>query len=96
MATKKAFLVATGRARADESFTGQALAPACRAMCRLARRSSATVVVLMLWLLLSAAMIVVGAEVNAEAERQTAEDTTKGPERPLGTRDAYAADTVAG
>ena len=54
-----------------------------------------SVVVLMLWLMLSAAVIVVGAEVNAEAERQTAEDTTEGPERPLGTRDAYAADTVA-
>lgn len=53
------------------------------------------VVVLMLWLMITAAMIVVGAEVNAEAERETAEDTTKGPDRPLGTRDAYAADTVA-
>jgi membrane protein len=54
-----------------------------------------SVVVLMLWLMISAAMIVLGAEVNAEAERQTAEDTTKGAERPLGARDAYAADTVA-
>lgn len=53
------------------------------------------VVVLMLWLMITAAMIVLGAEVNAEAERETARDTTKGPERPLGTRDAYAADTVA-
>ncbi|HEU5152817.1 MAG TPA: YihY/virulence factor BrkB family protein [Iamia sp.] len=54
------------------------------------------VVVLMLWLMISAAVIVVGAEVNAEAERQTARDSTVGEERPLGTRDAHAADTVAG
>lgn len=54
------------------------------------------VVVLMLWLMLSAAMVVVGAEVNAEAERQTAEDSTTGASRPLGQRDAVAADTVAG
>jgi membrane protein len=54
------------------------------------------VVVLMLWLMLSAAMVVVGAEVNAEAERQTAEDSTTGASRPLGERDAVAADTVAG
>jgi len=53
------------------------------------------VVVLMLWLMITAAMIVIGAEVNAEAERETAKDTTEGPERPLGDRDAYAADTVA-
>ncbi len=54
-----------------------------------------SVVVLMLWLMLTAAVIIVGAEVNAEAERQTVRDTTVGPEKPLGTRDAYAADTVA-
>jgi membrane protein len=54
-----------------------------------------SVVVLMLWLMISAAMIILGAEVNAEAERQTVEDTTEGHERPLGHRDAYAADTVA-
>jgi membrane protein len=54
------------------------------------------VVVLMLWLMLTAAVIVMGAELNAEAERQTARDSTTGPSRPLGARDAYAADTVAG
>jgi len=53
------------------------------------------VVVLMLWLLLTAAMIVLGAEINAEAERQTVEDSTDGPPRPMGQREAYAADTVA-
>ncbi len=52
------------------------------------------VVVLMLWLFLTAAVVLVGAEVNAEAERQTRRDTTDGPSQPLGQRQAYAADTV--
>jgi len=54
----------------------------------------AGVVVLMLWLSLSAFIVLLGAEINAEIEQQTAEDTTRGPDRPIGTRDAYAADTV--
>lgn len=53
------------------------------------------VVVLMLWLMISAAAIVIGAEVNAEAERETARDTTEGRDRPMGQRQAYAADTLA-
>jgi membrane protein len=53
------------------------------------------VVVLMLWLMLSAAAIVLGAEINAESERETVRDTTQGRARPLGRRDAHAADTVA-
>jgi membrane protein len=52
------------------------------------------VVVLLMWLYLSAYVIILGAELNAEMEHQTARDTTKGPERPIGTRDAYVADTV--
>jgi len=35
-----------------------------------------------------------GAEINAEAEGQTVEDTTKGPEEPLGERGAVKADTL--
>ncbi len=53
------------------------------------------VAVLLLWLLLSAYAIIVGAEFDSEAERQTARDSTTGPRRPLGQRAAYAADTVA-
>jgi membrane protein len=53
------------------------------------------VAVMLLWLLLSAYVIILGAEFDAEAERQTARDSTKGPRRPLGQRAAYAADTVA-
>jgi membrane protein len=52
------------------------------------------VVVVMLWLFLTAYAIILGAELNAEAERQTVEDTTTGPPRPLGGRGAQAADTV--
>ena len=53
------------------------------------------VFVTMLWLLLSAYVIILGAEFDSEAERQTARDSTTGPRSPLGQRDAYAADTVA-
>jgi membrane protein len=52
------------------------------------------VVVLLMWLYLSAYVIILGAEANAEMEHQTVRDTTRGPERPMGTRDAYVADTL--
>ena len=54
----------------------------------------AGVVVTMLWLQISAAAILLGAELNAELERQTGEDTTAGPPEPIGERGAVAADTV--
>lgn len=57
--------------------------------------SLGAVVVLLLWLLLTAYAVVLGAELDAEAERQTVRDSTRGPEQPLGQRRAYAADTVA-
>jgi membrane protein len=56
--------------------------------------SLGAVVVFLMWLYLSAYVILLGAELNSEIERQTLADTTKGPERPLGQRSAYAADTV--
>ena len=52
------------------------------------------VVVLMLWLLITAFVVIAGAAVNAELERQTAVDTTTGRPEPLGERDAHAADTL--
>jgi len=52
------------------------------------------VVVVMLWLFLTAAAVLLGAELDAELERQTRYDTTEGRDRPMGQRDAYAADTV--
>jgi membrane protein len=54
----------------------------------------AGIVVVMLWLFLTAYVVVLGAELNAESERQTVRDTTTGRSRPLGMRGAEAADTV--
>ena len=49
------------------------------------------VVVLLLWLLLSAYAIVLGAEFDAETERQPKRDSTRGPsQQPLGQRGDYA------
>ncbi len=58
--------------------------------------SLSAVIVLLTWLWLSAYVFLLGAELNAELEHQTAEDTTTGPERPMGARGAVVADTVAG
>ena len=55
----------------------------------------AGIIILMFWLYLSAFVVLVGAELNAEMELQTVEDTTAGPTRPMGERDAYVADHVA-
>jgi membrane protein len=52
------------------------------------------IVVLMLWLYLTALVVVLGAELNAEMEHQTARDTTVGPAAPLGRRRAEMADTI--
>ena len=55
----------------------------------------AGVIILMFWLFLSAFVVLLGAELNTEMELQTAKDTTAGPERPLGERQAHAADHIA-
>jgi membrane protein len=55
----------------------------------------AAVVILMLWFSLSAFVALLGAEINAESERQTRRDTTQGQPKPMGSRGAYSADTVA-
>jgi len=49
---------------------------------------------LMMWLWISVIVVLVGGEINAELEHQTAEDTTTPPEKPLGERGATMADTV--
>ncbi len=51
-------------------------------------------VVLLLWLYLTSLVILVGAELNSELERQTLEDSTSGPPQTLGQRGASSADTV--
>ena len=50
----------------------------------------------MLWLYLTCFIVLLGAEINAESERQTARDTTTGEPAPMGERQAVAADTTAG
>jgi membrane protein len=54
----------------------------------------ASVVVLMLWLYLTAVCVILGAEINAEMEHQTARDSTVGPPKRMGERSAEMADTV--
>jgi membrane protein len=58
--------------------------------------SLAAVAGLLTWMYLSAYVFMFGAELNAELEHQTAEDSTTGRPRPMGTRGAWAADHVAG
>ncbi|MFO1028576.1 MAG: YihY/virulence factor BrkB family protein [Acetobacteraceae bacterium] len=52
------------------------------------------VVILLTWLYLSSFVALLGAVINAQAERQTRHDSTEKPDQPLGQRGAYAADTV--
>jgi len=56
--------------------------------------SLGAVVGFMTWLWISAIVILLGAELNAEMEHQTARDTTTGAPKPLGARGARMADTV--
>lgn len=56
--------------------------------------SLGAVVVLLMWLFVSSYAILLGAELNAESERQTSEDTTTGAEQPIGKRGATMADTL--
>ena len=48
----------------------------------------------MTWIWISSIIVLMGAELDAETEHQTAEDTTTGPPKPLGTRGANMADTI--
>src|SRR4051795_5113134 len=54
----------------------------------------AGVIVLMLWLYITCYLVLLGAEINSEAEHQTARDTTEGEPVPMGQRDATVADTL--
>jgi membrane protein len=56
--------------------------------------SLGAVVGLMMWLWISTILVLLGAELNAEIEHQTARDSTIGGEKPLGARGAVMADTV--
>ena len=54
----------------------------------------ASVIILLIWLWLTAMVVITGAELNAELERQTTSDSTRGPCRPIGERGAVMADFV--
>jgi membrane protein len=56
--------------------------------------SLGAVVGFLVWLWLSVTVVLVGAEINAEIEHQTGRDSTTGPEKPMGERGAYVADTI--
>ncbi|KIN65856.1 Ribonuclease BN [Sulfitobacter noctilucae] len=54
----------------------------------------AGVIVLLMWFWISAFIILLGAELNAEMEAQTRKDTTVGKDLPMGDRDAIKADRL--
>ena len=56
--------------------------------------SLGAVIGFMTWLWISAIVILLGAEIDAEIEHQTARDTTTGAPKPMGVRGARMADTV--
>ena len=56
--------------------------------------SLGAVIGFMMWIWFSVVVVLVGAELNAEIEHQTALDSTTGAPRPMGERGAAMADTV--
>ena len=56
--------------------------------------SLGAVIGFMIWMWLSVAVIMIGAELDAEMEHQTAKDTTEGEPKPMGERGAVMADTL--
>jgi len=56
--------------------------------------SLGAVIGFMTWIWLSTIVVLLGAEINAEMEHQTAKDTTEGIDQPMGVRGAEMADTV--
>ena len=53
------------------------------------------VIGVMMWFWVTAYVVLLGAELNAELELQTVRDSTSGPPKPIGRRGAYVADHVA-
>ncbi len=56
--------------------------------------SLGAVIILLTWMWVSAFIVLMGAELNAEIEHQTRRDTTGGEAEPMGDRGAHAADTL--
>lgn len=57
--------------------------------------SIGAVVVVLTWLYITVLIMLVGGEINAQLEFQTAEDTTVSGNKPMGERGAFVADNVA-
>lgn len=57
--------------------------------------AAGAVIVLLMWFWVTAYIVLIGAELNAQMELQTRRDTTEGPPQPMGQRGAYVADNVA-
>ena len=56
--------------------------------------SLGAVIGFMTWIWISSTIVLLGGEINAELEHQTARDTTTGAPLPMGCREARMADTV--
>jgi membrane protein len=56
--------------------------------------SLGAVIGFMVWMWFSTIIVLVGGEINAEMEHQTAKDTTEGRKKPMGTRGAKMADEL--
>lgn len=56
--------------------------------------SLGAVVGFMMWTWISTIILILGAELNSEAEHQTRKDSTTGPDKPMGERGAVMADTL--
>ncbi|ABA57578.1 Ribonuclease BN [Nitrosococcus oceani ATCC 19707] len=56
--------------------------------------SVGALIILLMWFFVTAYIILLAAEFNAEMEHQTKVDTTRGKPQPMGERGAYVADTV--
>lgn len=56
--------------------------------------SLSAVIILLVWFWLTAFVVILGAELNAELERHTRVDTTRGKDRPIGKRGAAMADYI--
>ncbi|WP_244493627.1 YihY/virulence factor BrkB family protein [Aureimonas sp. AU4] len=56
--------------------------------------SLGAVIGFMMWVWISSTIFIIGAEINAEMEHQTALDTTDAPDKPIGARGARVADTI--
>jgi len=56
--------------------------------------SLGAVIGFMTWIWISTMVVLLGAELNAEIEHQTAKDTTEGAHQPMGARGAAMADTL--